>query len=89
MNLRDLKTDTPFRFLQSFTVWFYRGNGWYGFPYSGGPYCADDNPAVVIVDNQGRDLSYSLRPLRYSDEDEFLAFDGRILAVGNPDGSTE
>ena len=29
-----------------------------------------------------------LRPLRYSNEDEFYAFDGRILSIGYPDGST-
>jgi len=30
-----------------------------------------------------------LRPLRYADEDEFLAFEGRILAIGYEDGEVE
>jgi hypothetical protein len=30
-----------------------------------------------------------LRPLRYANEDEFYAFDGKILCIGNPDGSTD
>jgi len=30
-----------------------------------------------------------LRPLRYADEDEFIAFDGKVLAVGYPDGDFE
>ena len=28
-----------------------------------------------------------LRPLSYSTEDEFIAFDGRILAIGHADGT--
>ena len=30
-----------------------------------------------------------IRKLSYSTEDEFLAFDGTILAIGYPDGSSE
>lgn len=30
-----------------------------------------------------------LRPLSYSQEDEFIAFDGRILAIGYQDGTVE
>lgn len=30
-----------------------------------------------------------IRKLEYSNEDEFCAFDGRILAIAYPDGSTD
>ena len=30
-----------------------------------------------------------LKPLRYADEDEFYAFDGKIKSIGYPDGTYE
>lgn len=53
MNLRSLPTEAYFRFVNNgdpSVVWVYYGNGWYGRPYSGGPWHLHDDPEVIVVD---------------------------------------
>lgn len=52
MNYQTLKTGQWFRFLdpdRSPAIWQYRGNGWFGRPYTGGPWHIKDNPRVEVV----------------------------------------
>lgn len=49
MKIHDLKVGDLFHFdtdSNQTGPWEYRGNGWYGWPYSGGPYYSDGNPEV-------------------------------------------
>ncbi len=54
MKAKDIKAGQVFRFgAPGSEPWEYRGNGWYGRPYSGGPYCMDEyqrNTTPVRVD---------------------------------------
>lgn len=50
MYFRDLRTGDRFQFgIAQSVTYEYRGNGWYGLPYSGGPWHRHDNPAVILV----------------------------------------
>lgn len=51
MTLRDLHEGDIFRFRSSppSAKWIYRGNGWYGLPYSGGPYYGTDGAEVELI----------------------------------------
>lgn len=50
MHFRDLRTGDCFQFSIAQTAMYeYRGDGWYGWPYSGGPWHRRDNPSVVLV----------------------------------------
>ena len=53
MKLRELRTGQHFLFTYAnvWTVYEYRGNGWYGTPagYDGGPWYSEADPAVVVV----------------------------------------
>jgi hypothetical protein len=47
MTLRELRVGEWFT-LEGYIVQYqYLGNGWYGRPYSGGPFYTPDNPVVV------------------------------------------
>ena len=46
MRLRDLGPGDIFRFEPHGDRYRYNGNGWYGWPYSGGPWHTRDNPEV-------------------------------------------
>ena len=48
MTFRELWCGACFRFEGSETVYEHRGNGWYGRPYSGGPWCEPGNPRVFL-----------------------------------------
>jgi hypothetical protein len=43
---------------------------------------------VCEMDHEDGRRKY-VRSLEYSNDDEFLAFDGKILAIGYPDGTRE
>jgi hypothetical protein len=48
MRLRDLQFGDRFKFHPGDRdVYEYRGNGWYGLPYSGGPWHCEGNPEVL------------------------------------------
>ena len=52
MKIRDLLPGDLFYFdtdSNQTGPWEYRGNGWYGWPYSGGPYYSDGNPETTLV----------------------------------------
>ena len=44
-----LRIDDEFRFAMGAATWIYRGNGWYGWPYSGGPYHECDKSRGVEI----------------------------------------
>jgi len=58
MTLRDLQVGDFFRFTPGGAVWEYRGNCWYGSPFSGGPYARPENPHVIPCDSQGHTLPW-------------------------------
>ena len=45
--------------------------------------------AVIDIDNGEDGRAVECRPLDYCDTDEFIAFDGRILSIHYPDGTSE
>lgn len=49
MTLRDLTDGELFRFLGSDYVWEYRGQGWYGQSYDGGPWHAVGSLPVELI----------------------------------------
>lgn len=48
-SLLGLPVDARFRFPGSDVVYTYRGNGWYGKPYSGGPWHSEEDTEVIRV----------------------------------------
>ena len=55
LRLRDLTSNDVFRFADRDTIFEYHGNGWYGRPYSGGPWNCDDNPSVIQLEGEERE----------------------------------
>lgn len=60
MNIRNLTTGDLFQFgnhadRPNSTVWEYRGNGWYGRPYSGGPHHLPADAAAPVRRLSGRE----------------------------------
>ena len=52
MTLRELTTGDVFYFAEgkrAGSPYRYHGNGWFGWPYSGGPWHTHDNPRVFFA----------------------------------------
>lgn len=69
LRFKDLKTGDFFVFAstpEKSYSYEYRGNGWYGIPYSGGPWHQYDNPPVILRDKEQGEREHAEIIARYN-----------------------